>query len=62
MECIAVFEKVAEGYVAFEGLPGSITQVAILQEAREDLREALKLILEPDRALAEESIQGREVV
>jgi predicted RNase H-like HicB family nuclease len=55
-------KKVAEGYVAFEGLPDSITQVAILEEARENLREALKLILEPDCALAEESIQGREVV
>jgi predicted RNase H-like HicB family nuclease len=63
MEFTAVFEKVPEGYIAFvEELPGANTQGATLEEARENLREAIELVLEANRALAEESIQGRQVV
>lgn len=63
MEFTAVFEKVPEGYIAFvEELPGANTQGATLEEARENLREAIGLVLEANRALAEESIQGRQVV
>ncbi len=62
MEFTAVFEKVPEGYIAFvEELPGANTQGATLAEARENLHEAIGLILETNRALAEESVQGREV-
>jgi predicted RNase H-like HicB family nuclease len=32
-----------------------------LEEVRENLREAIELVLEANRTLAEESIQGREV-
>ena len=63
MEFTAVFEKVPEGYIAFvEELPGANTQGATLEEARENLREAIELVLEANRVLAEESIQGRQVV
>lgn len=63
MEFTAVFEKVPEGYIAFvEELPGANTQGATLEETRENLREAIELVLEANRALAEESIQGRQVV
>ncbi|MCW5598516.1 MAG: type II toxin-antitoxin system HicB family antitoxin [Nitrosomonas sp.] len=63
MEFTAVFEKVPEGYIAFvEELPGANTQGAKLEEARENLREAIELVLEANRVLAEESIQGRQVV
>lgn len=63
MEFTAVFEKVPEGYIAFvEELPGANTQGATLEEARENLREAIELVLEANRVLAEESIQGRKVV
>ncbi len=63
MEFTAVFEKVPEGYIAFvEELPGANTQGATLEEARENLREAIELVLEANRTLAEESIQGRQVV
>jgi len=63
MEFTAVFEKVAEGYIAFvEEVPGANTQGATLAEARENLREAIALVLEANRALAEESIRGRQVL
>jgi predicted RNase H-like HicB family nuclease len=62
MEFTAVFEKVPEGYIAFvEELPGANTQGVTLEEVRENLREAIELVLEANRTLAEESIQGREV-
>jgi len=63
MEFTAVFEKVPEGYIAFvEELPGANTQGETLDEARENLREAIELVLEANRALSEESIRGRQVV
>jgi predicted RNase H-like HicB family nuclease len=63
MEFTAVFEKVPEGYIAFvEELPGANTQGDTLEEARENLLDAIQLVLEANRALAEESIQGRDVL
>ena len=59
----AVFQKVPEGYVGFvEEVPGANTQGVTLQEARDNLAEALELVLEANRALSEESIQGQEVI
>jgi len=59
----AVFQRVPEGYIGFvEELPGANTQGATLQEARANLREAIDLVLEANRALAEESLKGREVI
>jgi predicted RNase H-like HicB family nuclease len=59
----AVFQKVPEGYIAFvEELPGANTQGATLDEARENLQEAISLVLEANRVLAEESIEGRDVI
>ena len=63
MEFTAVYEKVPEGYIAFvEELPGANTQGRTLDEARENLLEAVELVLDANRALAEESIQGRDVL
>jgi predicted RNase H-like HicB family nuclease len=63
MEFTAVFDEVPEGYIAFvEELPGANTQGATLEEARANLHEAVELILAANRALAEESIQGRKVL
>jgi len=63
MNLTAVFVKVPEGYVAFvEELPGANTQGATLEEARANLREAVELVLEANRALAEKSIEGRKVI
>ena len=55
--------KVTEGYVAFiEELPGANTQGDTLEKARENLKEAVRLVLEANRVLAEQSIEGSEVI
>lgn len=52
MNFTAVFEKVPEGYVAFvEELPGANAQGATLDEARENLREAVELVIEANRRI-----------
>jgi predicted RNase H-like HicB family nuclease len=59
----AVFQQVPEGYIAFvEELPGANTQGATLDEARANLQEAIELVLEANRVLAEQAIQGQEVI
>ena len=45
-----------------EEIPGANTQAATLVEARQGLLEAIRLVLESNRALAEESAQDEEVV
>jgi predicted RNase H-like HicB family nuclease len=63
MALTAVFKKVAEGYIGFvEELPGANTQGATLEEARENLREAVELVLEANRALAREEAGDGEVI
>ena len=63
MQFTAIFQQVPEGFIAFvEELPGANTQGETLEEARENLTEAVTLVLEANRALAEESIQGRNVI
>jgi predicted RNase H-like HicB family nuclease len=63
LEFTAVFKKVPEGYVAFvEELPGANTQGKTLEEARANLDEAVMLVLEANRTLAEESLKGTEVI
>lgn len=63
MQLTAVFNKVPEGYIAFiEELPGASTQGETLEEARENLKEAVTLVLEANRILAEEELAGEEVV
>ena len=59
----AVYVKVDEGYIGFvEELPGANTQGETLDAARANLREAVELVLEGNRALAEESLKGRDVI
>jgi predicted RNase H-like HicB family nuclease len=63
MTFTAVFRKAREGYVGFvEELPGANTQGASLDEARENLREAIRLVLDANRALARESVSDAEVI
>ena len=63
LELTAVFRKVPEGYVGFvEELPGANTQGATLEEARANLREAVLLVLEANRTLAEEELRGDDVI
>lgn len=59
----AVFQKVHGGYVAFvEELPGANTQGKTLAEARTNLVEAVRMVLEANRELAEETVAGHEVI
>jgi predicted RNase H-like HicB family nuclease len=63
MQLTAVYRRVAEGYIAFvEELPGANTQAATLEEARSSLVEAVELVLEANRSLSEESLQGQDVI
>ena len=59
----AVFQKVPEGYIGYvEELPGANTQGDTLEEARENLKEAITLVLEANRELAEETLIGADVI
>jgi len=59
----AVFLKVPEGYVGFvEELPGANTQGATLVKARENLKEAVQLVLEANRKIAEQEIANKKVI
>ena len=59
----AVFQKVPEGYIGYvEELPGANTQGDTLEEARENLKEAIGLVLEANRQLAEETLVGVDVI
>jgi predicted RNase H-like HicB family nuclease len=63
IQLTAVFHKVPEGYIGFvEELPGANTQGATLEEARFNLQEAITLVLEANRALAQQAVQGREAI
>ena len=63
MKLTAVFMKVPEGYAAFvEELPGANTQGATIDEARDNLKEAVMLVLEANRELSQEAIRGAEVI
>lgn len=63
MQLTAVFMQVPEGYIGFvEELPGANTQGDTLEETRENLREAVELVLEANRELAEKSLAGQSVI
>ena len=58
-----VYRKVKEGYVAYvEEIPGANTQGSTLKEAKRNLKEALKLVLETNRKMAEKDIVGEKVI
>ena len=63
MELTAVFKKVPEGYIAWvEDLPGANTQGKTLEEARENLQEAIRLVFEANRELAQKDLKDAEVI
>lgn len=63
MRLTAVFQKVPEGYIAFvEELPGANTHGATIDEARSNLAEAVTLVLDANRQLAEESLGCADVI
>lgn len=60
----AVYEPAEEGgYVAFvEEVPGAISQGETLEEARENLKEALELMLEVNRERVLEGVDESHIV
>ena len=63
MSLTAVFQKVPEGYIGFvEELPGANTQGATLEEARQNLAEAVQLVLAANREIAEQEIADKTVI
>ena len=61
-EFTAIIEKRGRWYVAWvEEIPGVNTQGRTLKEARENLKEALELILEANRELATKQEKGRVI-
>jgi predicted RNase H-like HicB family nuclease len=62
MTFTAVFMSVPEGYIGFvEEIPGANSQGETLDEVRENLREAVQLVLEANRELAEQALFGQKV-
>lgn len=63
MTLTAIYMQVPEGFIGFvEELPGANTQGATLDEVRDNLREAVAMVLEANRELAQESIQGQNII
>jgi predicted RNase H-like HicB family nuclease len=56
LEFTAVFRQVPEGYVGLvEELPGANTQGTTLEEARANLQEAVAMVLDANRQLAQQA-------
>jgi len=59
----AVFEQDGDWWIGYvEELPGANTQGHTIEEARENLIEAVQLIIEANRELARRDAKGRKVV
>ncbi len=59
----AVFRKSKYGYIGYvEELPGANTQGKTLEETKKNLIEAIQLVLEANRQLAEEEQRDVEVI
>ncbi len=59
----AIFDKANDWYIGYvEELPGANTQGKTLEEARENLREAVELILLSNRELAEKELSGKDFI
>jgi predicted RNase H-like HicB family nuclease len=59
----SVYVRSGDWYVgSIEEVPGANTQGRTLDEARENLREALELVLQANRDLAEQDLAGKDVV
>lgn len=59
----AVYEQVGDWWATWvEEQPGTNTQGHTLEAARENLREAVELILEVNREIAQEQTAGRTVI
>ena len=63
LQFTAVFREVPEGYIGFvEELAGANTQGATLEEARANLQEAVAMVLEANRELAQQTAGNGTVI
>lgn len=63
MSFTAIIQKVKEGYIGFvEELPGANTQGETIEEVRENLKEAVQLILDANKTFLQEIITGENVI
>ena len=63
MSFTAIIQKVKEGYIGFvEEIPGANTQGATIDEVRENLKEAILLVLESNKAFLNEIITDKNVI
>ncbi|MBI4675369.1 MAG: type II toxin-antitoxin system HicB family antitoxin [Chloroflexi bacterium] len=57
----AVFEQDGDWWIGYvEELPGANTQGKPLAEARENLKEAMQLVIEANREIARRAIAGKK--
>ncbi len=58
----AIFKKVKEGYVGYLAeLPGANTQGKTIEETRENLKEAVAMVLQANRELAERNSDAQAI-
>jgi predicted RNase H-like HicB family nuclease len=58
-----VFQQEGDWWMGYcEELPGANTQGRSLEEARENLKEAVQLVLEANREIARREGKGKEIV
>jgi predicted RNase H-like HicB family nuclease len=63
MSFTAIIKKVPEGYIGFvEEIPGANTQGDSIDEVRENLKEAIQLVLESNRTFLNEIISSKDVI
>ena len=59
----AVFEQDDDWWIGYvEELPGANTQGRTIDEARDNLQEAVQLVIEANRDLARREAEGRQVI
>ena len=59
----AVFEQEGDWWIGYvEELPGANTQGTTLPEARENLKEAIQLVLEANRDLTRREVEGKTFI
>jgi len=63
IQLTAGYEKVPDGYIGYvEKLSGADTQGATLEETKTNLLEAIELVLEAHKQMAEEETLGKECI
>jgi predicted RNase H-like HicB family nuclease len=59
----AIFEQEGEWWIGYvEELPGANTQGRTLEETRDNLKEAIQLIIESNKSLTRRETKGKNVI